>query len=98
MRSKPKLYAYHRSRSKIIEWYMQELGVEYELAPIAMDQKVGQAVSATLTGISRAIAEVGVLQTHLQEHKSLEFLKINPFGKLPVLEMEDGTALMESGT
>ena len=37
---RPKVYAYHRSRSKIIEWYLQELGVEYATIPIAMDAKV----------------------------------------------------------
>lgn len=27
---KPKVWAYYRSRSKIIQWYLEELGVEYE--------------------------------------------------------------------
>jgi len=59
-----------RSRSKIIEWCCQELGVDYETIDIDM-------------------AKV--------EHKGPEFLKINPFGKLPVLEAVDGTNLIESG-
>jgi hypothetical protein len=33
---KPKVWAYYRSRSKIIEWYMQELGVVYDAVQIDM--------------------------------------------------------------
>ena len=33
---KPKVWAYYRSRSKIIEWYLQELGVAYEAVQIDM--------------------------------------------------------------
>lgn len=33
---KPKVWAYYRSRSKIIEWYMQELGIAYDAVQIDM--------------------------------------------------------------
>jgi hypothetical protein len=29
----------NRSRSKILEWYLQELGVQYTTSDIAMDKK-----------------------------------------------------------
>lgn len=33
---RPKVWAYYRSRSKIIEWYLQELGVAYDAVQIDM--------------------------------------------------------------
>lgn len=33
---KPKVWAYYRSRSKIIEWYLQELGVAYDAVQVDM--------------------------------------------------------------
>jgi len=33
---KPKVWAYYRSRSKIIEWYLQEMGVAYDAVQIDM--------------------------------------------------------------
>ncbi len=40
---KPLVYAYYRSRSKIIEWYLQELGVAYDTVPIDMGEKEHKA-------------------------------------------------------
>eukprot|EP00639_Heterosigma_akashiwo_P004074 CAMPEP_0194572874 /NCGR_PEP_ID=MMETSP0292-20121207/9277_1 /TAXON_ID=39354 /ORGANISM="Heterosigma akashiwo, Strain CCMP2393" /LENGTH=202 /DNA_ID=CAMNT_0039423935 /DNA_START=112 /DNA_END=720 /DNA_ORIENTATION=- len=71
------LFSFPRSRSRIIEWYLQELGVGYSTSDIDMTEK---------------------------EHKSPEFLKVNPFGKLPVLGIRGAQAaaggplnLFESG-
>jgi glutathione S-transferase len=42
--------------------------------------------------------EVPLVQVDMQkgEHKSAEFLKKNPSGKIPVLELDDGTCIGES--
>lgn len=65
-----KLYTHPRSRGRIVEWYIQELGLkDVELVNLDMAEK---------------------------QHKAPEFLKVNPFGKVPALS--DGELnLFESG-
>jgi len=65
-----KLYTHPRSRGRIVEWYMKELGLsDFELLNLDLAEK---------------------------QHKAPEFLKVNPFGKVPALS--DGELnLFESG-
>lgn len=65
-----KLYTHPRSRGRIVEWYIQELGLkDVEMTNLDLAEK---------------------------QHKAPDFLKVNPFGKVPALS--DGELnLFESG-
>uniref|UniRef100_A0A383WFY7 Glutathione transferase n=1 Tax=Tetradesmus obliquus TaxID=3088 RepID=A0A383WFY7_TETOB len=64
-----KLYTNPASRGKIVEWYLQEIGVDAELVNLDLKER---------------------------QHKTEDFMKVNPFGKVPA--MQDGSlSLFESG-
>ena len=44
-------------------------------------------------GLALPMVEVDIVRG---EHRTPEFLRLNPLGKLPVLELDDGTVLCES--
>jgi glutathione S-transferase len=77
-------------------------------APLAIREQEGEVKLYEMTAAPNPrrvrvfLAEKGIVVPSVQvdlgkgEHKSAEFLKKNPSGRIPVLELDDGTCIAES--